>query len=58
MAIAFQGYDSFASRESLEQLHRFLFILGTTHVLYSFLALALAVIKVHVCSKALMAPKT
>ncbi|KAL3527224.1 hypothetical protein ACH5RR_011880 [Cinchona calisaya] len=42
-----EGHESFASRESLEQLHRFLFILGTTHVFYSFLGLALAVIKIY-----------
>ncbi|CAI9110951.1 OLC1v1011061C1 [Oldenlandia corymbosa var. corymbosa] len=42
-----EGHESFASRESLEQLHRFLFILGVTHVFYSFLALALAVFKIY-----------
>ncbi|GFY80429.1 seven transmembrane MLO family protein [Actinidia rufa] len=41
-----QGHDSFASYESLEQLHRFLFVLGVTHVAYSFFAIALATIKV------------
>ncbi|XP_071915662.1 MLO-like protein 4 isoform X1 [Coffea arabica] len=42
-----EGHESFASRESLDQLHRLVFILGVTHVLYSFLALALAVIKIY-----------
>ncbi|KAG6399869.1 hypothetical protein SASPL_141354 [Salvia splendens] len=37
--------EPFASYESLEQLHRFLFVLGVTHVSYSFLAIALAMIK-------------
>ncbi|KAL3525254.1 hypothetical protein ACH5RR_013626 [Cinchona calisaya] len=41
-----EGHESFASHESLEQLHLFLFTLGITHVLYSFLAVALAVIKI------------
>ncbi|KAK3024439.1 hypothetical protein RJ639_042971, partial [Escallonia herrerae] len=42
-----EGRDSFASHESLEQLHRFLFVLGTTHVSYSFMAIALAMIKIY-----------
>lgn len=42
-----QGHESLASYESLEQLHRFVFVLGVTHVTYSFLAVALAMIKVH-----------
>ncbi|XP_051140331.1 MLO-like protein 4 isoform X2 [Andrographis paniculata] len=37
----------FVSYESLEQLHRFLFVLGVTHVSYSFLAVALAMIKIY-----------
>ncbi|XP_073289025.1 MLO-like protein 4 [Primulina huaijiensis] len=37
----------FASYESLEQLHRFLIVLGVTHVSYSFLAIALAMIKIY-----------
>lgn len=43
---AFQGRESFASYESLEQLHRLIFILGITHVSYNFIAIALAMIKV------------
>ncbi|XP_057784016.1 MLO-like protein 4 isoform X2 [Salvia miltiorrhiza] len=39
--------EPFASYESLEQLHRFLFVLGVTHVSYSFLAIALAMIKIY-----------
>lgn len=42
----FQGHESFVSHESMEQLHRFLFVLGTSHVFYSFVAIALAMIKV------------
>ncbi|XP_071703218.1 MLO-like protein 4 [Rutidosis leptorrhynchoides] len=42
-----QGTSSFASEESLEQLHRFLFVLGVTHVSYSFFAIALAMIKIY-----------
>lgn len=44
--ICFQGHESFASHESLEQLHRLVFVLGITHVIYSFIAIALAMIKV------------
>ncbi|GFQ06218.1 mlo-like protein 4 [Phtheirospermum japonicum] len=40
-------HEPFASYESLEQLHRFLFVLGTTHISYSFLAVALAMIKIY-----------
>ncbi|XP_019182461.1 PREDICTED: MLO-like protein 4 [Ipomoea nil] len=40
------GHESFASKESLEQLHRFLFVLGITHVSFSFVAVALAMIKI------------
>uniref|UniRef100_A0A5B6Z816 MLO-like protein n=1 Tax=Davidia involucrata TaxID=16924 RepID=A0A5B6Z816_DAVIN len=42
-----EGHESFASYESLEQLHRFLFVLATTHVSYSFIAIALAMIKIY-----------
>ncbi|KAL7143696.1 hypothetical protein ABFS83_08G209100 [Erythranthe nasuta] len=42
-----KGHQPFASYESLEQLHRFLFVLGVTHVSYSFLAIALAMIKIY-----------
>ncbi|KAL9664780.1 hypothetical protein QQ045_020188 [Rhodiola kirilowii] len=41
------GKESFASYESLEQLHRFVFVLGITHVSYSFAAIALAMIKIY-----------
>ncbi|KAG6397602.1 hypothetical protein SASPL_143771 [Salvia splendens] len=39
--------EPFTSSESLEQLRRFLFVLGVTHVSYSFLAIALAMIKIY-----------
>ncbi|KAL8476504.1 hypothetical protein ACS0TY_028978 [Phlomoides rotata] len=42
-----KGREPFTSYESLEQLHRFLFVLGITHVSYSFLAIALAMIKIY-----------
>ncbi|XP_047166683.1 MLO-like protein 4 isoform X5 [Vigna umbellata] len=42
-----EGHESLASYESLEQLHRFVFVLGVTHVTYSFLAVALAMIKIY-----------
>ncbi|XVF59792.1 hypothetical protein PTKIN_Ptkin07bG0304300 [Pterospermum kingtungense] len=42
-----EGEDSFASYESLEQLHNFVFVLGVTHVSYSFIAIALAMIKIY-----------
>ncbi|KAH7566263.1 hypothetical protein JRO89_XS08G0127600 [Xanthoceras sorbifolium] len=42
-----EGRESFASHESLEQLHRFVFVLGITHVSYSFVAIALAMIKIY-----------
>ncbi|XP_017249990.1 MLO-like protein 4 isoform X1 [Daucus carota subsp. sativus] len=42
-----QGHESFVSHESMEQLHRFLFVLGTSHVFYSFVAIALAMIKIY-----------
>ncbi|KAJ4843309.1 hypothetical protein Tsubulata_030217 [Turnera subulata] len=41
------GHESFASHESLEQLHRLMFVLGITHVSYSFVAIALAMIKIY-----------
>ncbi|KAH9623408.1 hypothetical protein KSS87_002920, partial [Heliosperma pusillum] len=37
-----EGYESFASYESIEQLHRLLFVLGVTHITYSSIAIALA----------------
>ncbi|CAN4083448.1 unnamed protein product [Withania somnifera] len=42
-----EGRQSFASKESLEQLHRFLLVLGVSHVSYSFFAIALAMIKIY-----------
>ncbi|CAN1305398.1 MLO-like protein 4 [Linum perenne] len=42
-----QGREPFVSLEGLEQLHRFLFVLGITHVLYSCLAVGLAMTKKH-----------
>ncbi|KAK3224339.1 hypothetical protein Dsin_011364 [Dipteronia sinensis] len=42
-----EGHESFASQESLEQLHRFIFVLGVTHVSYSFIAIALSMIKIY-----------
>ncbi|KAI3420664.1 MLO-like protein [Psidium guajava] len=42
-----EGHESFASYKSLEQLHRFLFVLATVHVSYSFAAIALAMIKIY-----------
>ncbi|XP_021908263.1 MLO-like protein 4 isoform X2 [Carica papaya] len=42
-----KGHESFASRESLEQLHRFMFVLGIIHVSYSFIAIVLAMIKIY-----------
>jgi len=44
--IGVQGHEPFVSYEGLEQLHRFLFVLGITHVLYSCLAVGLAMSKV------------
>eukprot|EP00257_Ricinus_communis_P021632 XP_015581165.1 MLO-like protein 4 isoform X1 [Ricinus communis] len=42
-----EGHESFASQESLEQLHRLMFVLGVVHVLYSFFVVALAMIKIY-----------
>ncbi|XP_011043168.1 PREDICTED: MLO-like protein 4 [Populus euphratica] len=42
-----EGHESFVSHESLEQLHRLMFVLGVTHVSYSFIAIALAMIKIY-----------
>ncbi|KAK4799302.1 hypothetical protein SAY86_024667 [Trapa natans] len=41
------GREPFVSSEGLEQLHRFLFVLGITHVLYSCLAVGLAMSKIY-----------
>lgn len=42
-----EGREPFVSYEGLEQLHRFLFVLGITHVLYSCIVVGLAMTKVH-----------
>ncbi|KAH9751359.1 MLO-like protein 4 [Citrus sinensis] len=42
-----EGHEPFVSLEGLEQLHRFLFVLGITHVLYSCLAVGLAMSKIY-----------
>ncbi|KQJ89165.1 MLO-like protein 4 isoform X2 [Brachypodium distachyon] len=42
-----EGHEPFVSYEGLEQLHRFLFILGFTHVLYSFLTVVLSMFKIY-----------
>ncbi|KAH7519913.1 hypothetical protein FEM48_Zijuj08G0087900 [Ziziphus jujuba var. spinosa] len=42
-----KGKESFASHDSLEQLHRFVFVLGVTHVFYSFASIAFAMIKIY-----------
>ncbi|CAK9175702.1 unnamed protein product [Ilex paraguariensis] len=42
-----KGHEPFVSYEGLEQLHRFLFVLGVTHVLYSCIAVGLAMSKIY-----------
>ncbi|XP_010533960.1 PREDICTED: MLO-like protein 4 [Tarenaya hassleriana] len=42
-----QGREPFVSYEGLEQLLRFLFVLGITHVLYSGVAIGLAMSKIY-----------
>ncbi|XP_022864243.1 MLO-like protein 4 [Olea europaea var. sylvestris] len=42
-----EGREPFVSAEGLEQLHRFLFVLGFTHVLYSCLTVALSMSKIY-----------
>ncbi|GAB2283519.1 MLO-like protein 4 [Dionaea muscipula] len=42
-----QGQEPFVSYEGLEQLHRFLFVLGITRVLYSCVAVGLAMTKIY-----------
>ncbi|EXB87367.1 MLO-like protein 4 [Morus notabilis] len=46
-----EGREPFVSYEGLEQLHRFLFVLGITHVLYSCVAVGLAMSKIYSWSK-------
>ncbi|EFJ37234.1 hypothetical protein SELMODRAFT_77198 [Selaginella moellendorffii] len=42
-----KGKEPFVSFESLEQLHRFIFVLGVTHVVYSCLTMLLALMKIY-----------
>ncbi|KAK9095841.1 hypothetical protein Sjap_021338 [Stephania japonica] len=42
-----EGREPFVSQESLEELHRFLFVLGITHVLYSCITIGLSMIKIY-----------
>ncbi|XP_058087460.1 MLO-like protein 4 [Magnolia sinica] len=42
-----KGHEPFVSYESLKQLHRFLFLLGITHVLYSCITVVLSMIKIY-----------
>ncbi|XP_076920445.1 MLO-like protein 4 [Bidens hawaiensis] len=42
-----EGREPFVSYEGLEQLHRFLFVLGMTHVLYSCVSVGLAMSKIY-----------
>uniref|UniRef100_A0A2N9IT58 Integrase catalytic domain-containing protein n=1 Tax=Fagus sylvatica TaxID=28930 RepID=A0A2N9IT58_FAGSY len=42
-----EGHEPFVSYQGLEQLHRFLFVLGVTHVLYSCVAVGLAMSKIY-----------
>ncbi|CAH9082168.1 unnamed protein product [Cuscuta europaea] len=42
-----EGREPFISTEGLEQLHRFLFVLAITHVLYSFIAVGLSMSKIY-----------
>ncbi|KAF4357174.1 hypothetical protein F8388_003321 [Cannabis sativa] len=46
-----EGREPFVSYEGLEQLHRFLFVLGITHVLYSCVAVGLAMSKLEEMGK-------
>ncbi|PUZ43961.1 hypothetical protein GQ55_8G049300 [Panicum hallii var. hallii] len=47
MHICSEGHEPFVSYEGLEQLHRFLFILGITHVVYTFVTVVLSMIKIY-----------
>ncbi|XP_042444478.1 MLO-like protein 14 [Zingiber officinale] len=42
-----EGHEPFVSYEGLEQLHRFIFVMAITHVLYSCLTMLLAIVKIH-----------
>ncbi|URE11126.1 hypothetical protein MUK42_10163 [Musa troglodytarum] len=47
MDLRVQGYEPFVPFEGLEQLHRVLFILGITHVAYSFVTVVLSMVKIY-----------
>ncbi|VVA92381.1 unnamed protein product [Arabis nemorensis] len=42
-----EGHEPFVSYEGMEQLHRFIFIMAVTHVIYSCLTMLLAIVKIH-----------
>ncbi|XP_050215410.1 MLO-like protein 11 [Mercurialis annua] len=42
-----EGHEPFVSREGLEQLHRFIFVMAVTHISYSCLTMLLAIVKIH-----------
>ncbi|XP_077240783.1 seven transmembrane MLO family protein isoform X2 [Tasmannia lanceolata] len=42
-----EGHQPFVSFESLQQLHRFLFLLAITHVLYSCITVVLSMVKIY-----------
>ncbi|KAK6143756.1 hypothetical protein DH2020_024104 [Rehmannia glutinosa] len=42
-----EGREPFVSAEGLEQLHRFLFVLGITHVLYSCIVVGVSMSKIY-----------
>ncbi|XP_052192632.1 MLO-like protein 4 [Diospyros lotus] len=46
-----EGHEPFVSYEGLEQLHRFLFVLGITYVMYSCVTVGLAMSKIYSWSK-------
>lgn len=43
-----QGQEPLALKETLEQLHRLLFVLAFVHVSYSFISIVLALVKVRI----------
>ncbi|KAJ7550042.1 hypothetical protein O6H91_07G080000 [Diphasiastrum complanatum] len=45
------GQEPFITFHGLEQLHRFIFVMASTHIFYSCLAIVLALVKVHKWSK-------
>ncbi|PKA53020.1 MLO-like protein 14 [Apostasia shenzhenica] len=46
-----EGHEPFVSYEGLEQLHRFIFVMAITHVLYSCLTMLLTIVKIHTWRK-------